>query len=60
LKIVGLHSHGKEMAFEYRRETHFDLKENKCTDTCWCADLTGVREKRSEGKKQVANCVQKM
>lgn len=48
------------MAFEYRRETHFDLKENKCTDTCWCADLTGVREKRSEGKKQVANCVQKM
>lgn len=41
------------------RETYFDLKE-KNVQTCWCADLTGVREKRREGKKQVADCIQKM
>ena len=57
---MGPPSRGNEMAFEYRREAPFDLKGKKCTDTCWCAYLTGVREKRSEGKKQVAGCVQKM
>lgn len=53
--------HGKEVAFEWKRETCLDKKEGKNrVGICGCIYLTGMKMKGREVKEQMANCVMKI